>query len=94
MSKNKFYKTTEWLKIRKLVIINQGGICSRCSNPAYFVHHKEYLTDDNYLDPNISMNMNNLEALCIECHNEEHHPSISTRQGLKFDDKGNIIQRL
>ena len=94
MTREQFYQTKEWKKIRKLVIIKQGGICNRCSNPAYYVHHKIYLTDNNYLDPSISMSMDNLEGLCISCHNEEHNPSNTTRQGLVFDKDGNIIPKV
>lgn len=90
MNRKQFYQTKEWKKIRKLVIIKQGGICSRCSNPIYYIHHKTYLTDNNYLDPSISMNEDNLEGLCVYHHNEEHNPSKVLREGLAFDIDGNI----
>lgn len=88
------YKTKEWKKIRKLILIKQGGMCARCkTRPAYFVHHKEYLTDQNYTDFRIGLSEDNLEALCIECHNEEHHPSGSIRKDVTFNEYGDMIER-
>lgn len=94
ITREQFYKTKEWKKLRKLIIISQGGICARCSNPAVYVHHKEYLTDENYLDPMIALNPDNLEGLCMDCHNEEHNPTLSIRSDVKFDDDGNLIERV
>lgn len=36
---------------------------------AYFVHHKEYITDLNYEDDNVFFNIDNTESLCKKCHN-------------------------
>ena len=54
-----------------------GGLCERCLAkgmyvPAVIVHHKEWLTPENISDPNVTLNFGNLEALCRECHEEEH----------------------
>ena len=57
------------------------------------VHHKTYLNDINVNDPNISLNWDNLEYLCIECHNKEHMTkNIEVRDDVKFDVDGNIIR--
>lgn len=40
--------------------------------PAVIVHHKEHLTQENISDPSISLNPANLQALCRQCHGEEH----------------------
>lgn len=94
MGRADLYKTPEWKKIRKLVLIKQGGICARCKiRPAYFVHHKVHLTDDNYTDVSIGLHEDNLEALCKECHNDEHNPSGSIRRDVKFDEDGNMIAK-
>lgn len=58
------------------------------------VHHKIYLTDDNYLDYSISLNENLLEGLCIDCHNKEHFKSNSSvRDDLMFDEYGNLVKK-
>lgn len=46
------------------------------------VHHKSYINLNNIFDPAVTINFENLELLCIDCHNKEH---IST-----FDESGMI----
>ena len=57
------------------------------------VHHKIYLTDDNYLDESISLNEDYLEGLCIKCHNTEHFKNEILRDDLKFDQFGNLVKK-
>ena len=58
------------------------------------VHHKVYLTDSNFTDPNISLNWDNLEYLCITCHNKEHSPKdTEVRKDVSFDEYGNVVRR-
>lgn len=59
-------------------------------NPAYIVHHKEYVTDKNYEDDNVFFNINNLESLCLDCHNKEH---FADEEEYIFDNEGNLIKR-
>ena len=92
-SRKQFYKSKEWRKVRELVIIRQGGICNRCNKPVEEIHHIIPLTDENYTDPSISLNLDNLEGLCHDCHNEETNPIISIRDDIKFDSYGNLIQK-
>ena len=35
----------------------------------YIVHHKCYIDTSNVFDPNITLNFENLELLCLDCHN-------------------------
>jgi hypothetical protein len=46
--------------------------CERCGAAANVVHHKIYITPLNINDPDITLNFDNLEALCHNCHNKEH----------------------
>lgn len=56
------------------------------------VHHKEYIDDINYQDQNLATNWDNLELLCINCHNKEHMTKTNeVREDVKFDSKGRII---
>ena len=57
------------------------------------VHHKIYLNNINYKNEEISLNEENLEGLCINCHNTEHFKTSSLRCDVCFDANGNLIQR-
>ena len=71
-ARQKFYKSKLWERCRLAYLKKQKYICERCGGVARIVHHKEYITDANLYDPSVSLDENNLEALCIECHNKEH----------------------
>lgn len=93
----KFYKSKEWQQCRKLKILSVNGLCERCKTkgiikPGKIVHHKKYLTPQNIDNPMISLSLTNLEYLCQDCHNEEHHAQDITRDGLVFDEEGNLVQ--
>lgn len=90
---DKIYHTQAWRKLRQLKYHQEHGLCERCGMPGDIVHHKIYITKDNVDDPDITMNIDNLELLCIECHNKEHFEKNSpVRDGLGFDENGNLIQ--
>ena len=55
------------------------------------VHHKIRLTTENVVDSNISINQENLELLCKDCHNDEHRRF--NKKKVQFDENGDLIQR-
>ena len=72
-----FYKSGAWKKTRAAYIREVGGLCERCYKrglivPAEQVHHKIKLTPENLSNPEIALNWDNLEALCMDCHQAEH----------------------
>ncbi|ACT00210.1 HNH endonuclease [Paenibacillus sp. JDR-2] len=89
----KFYNSKAWKLCRDSYIANVFGLCERCGSPGKIVHHKCYLTPLNIDDPNVSLNHANLEYLCQDCHNKEHHgnDNAAVMEGLAFDDEGNLI---
>ncbi|QEK12590.1 HNH endonuclease [Crassaminicella thermophila] len=88
-----FYKSKAWKKCREAYIKSVYGLCERCGKPGYIVHHKILLTYQNINDPDITLNWENLEYLCQNCHNQEHHRNCkATREGLMFDGEGNLVQ--
>lgn len=104
-----FYNSKAWKTVRKNVWIRQQLLCARCYKPVYvdgisrwlpkdkrrtgIVHHKIYLDNINVSDPNVTLNPDNLEGICKECHELEHHQDISTRNDYLFDDNGNLLPR-
>lgn len=109
MTRKEFYNTKAWKRNRQAYAISKNCLCERCKRPVYVsgvtdyltkdkrlkyvVHHKTYLNDANFNNDIVALDWNNLELLCIDCHNDEHNPATSTRAGLMFDDKGNLIQK-
>jgi len=60
-----------------MVLAEHGGLCQICFSrgliePAVHVHHKTHITPENVDDPNVTLNENNLMALCESCHQEQH----------------------
>ena len=95
----KFYASKEWKECRAAYIDLVDGLCERCLekgkvNPGYIVHHQTYLTPENINDPEVTLNFDELEYLCKQCHDEEHGVGASgevTRKGLNFNIHGELI---
>lgn len=86
-----FYKSAAWLHCRAAYIEHVHGLCERCRRPGYIVHHKKYLTPENINDPDITLNFDNLEYLCLDCHNAEHGSrGAAVKDGLCFDFSGDL----
>jgi 5-methylcytosine-specific restriction protein A len=91
----KFYNSDRWRDCRETFLETKLCLCERCSTPAVPVpakiaHHKIYLTAKNINDPYIALSFDNLEALCQDCHNKEHHRG-EKKQRYKFDAEGNLV---
>ena len=107
--RQKFYKSKLWQKVKKNVWIKQCCLCNRCHKPVYvdglsnyipkekrrtgIVHHKIYLDNSNVYDDSIALDENNLEGICKDCHEKEHHKDEVTRLGYEFDELGNLIKK-
>lgn len=87
-----FYFSKSWEQCRAAYLVSQQNICERCAAIAKVVHHKTYLTQENINDASIALNWDNLEALCQDCHNKEHHKEDKRR--YTFDDDGNVIPKV
>ena len=77
----KFYTTWTWRRCRKAYADSKGNLCEHCLKRGIIepgskdrpleVHHKIPLTADNYTDPKVALNWENLELLCKTCHDQE-----------------------
>lgn len=72
-----FYKSTTWQRTAKAYAKSVGGLCERCREnniikAGQIVHHKIHITPDNITDANITLDWNNLELVCRDCHAELH----------------------
>ena len=101
-AQDKFYKSRKWKACRK-TYLSEHPMCERCAasgiaTPAEHVHHKKELTEENFLEPLISLNPENLEALCFDCHRKEHHDGVKygkreVGKDYYFDKNGNILRK-
>lgn len=69
----KFYKCKEWRRLRLEALIRDNNECQLCKSKGKYkraenVHHiKEVKTH-----PHLALTLDNLQCLCIRCHNEVH----------------------
>ena len=85
-----FYMSRTWRRCRTAYAASKGGLCERCWSkgliiPGEEVHHKVKLTPENINDPAVSLNWDNLELLCKNCHMEEHN-----RTRWRADELGHV----
>lgn len=87
-----FYKSRAWQHTRAAYLSSVGGLCERCLRrglyvPAQIVHHRVYITPENIDDPRVTLAPKNLEALCRECHADEH---LGTEKRYTVDEYGRV----
>lgn len=90
-----FYNSTIWRKCAKDYLKYCGGLCERCKAqglfvPANIVHHKKHLTRKTRNDPRMAYGFDNLEALCIACHNQTHFGGVRKNRRWSVDELGRI----
>ena len=86
-----FYKTQLWENVRASCLARAHGLCERCGSPASVAHHIEWLTPKNITDQRIRLGLDNLMAVCRDCHAKIHIKSETTQAGLEFDSNGDLI---
>ena len=89
-----FYSSKAWKGCRGAYASSKRGLCEVCLSkglyvPAEIVHHKIELTPDNIDDPNITLNWNNLQCLCRECHAAAH----GSQKRWKVDENGRVTAK-
>lgn len=105
-----FYQSKVWKQTKNNVWLKQHLLCNRCHKPVYvdgisdylpkdkrrtgIVHHKVWLDNFNVYDETITLDESNLEGLCKECHENEHHQDIANRKGYYFDENGDLKKNI
>jgi hypothetical protein len=88
-----FYSSKAWQKTREAYGKSKRNLCEVCLakgivTPAEIIHHKIELTPQNITDPSITLDWNNLQCVCRECHAVAH----GARQNRwKLDELGRVI---
>lgn len=88
-----FYSSEAWNQCRKAYKKKVGGLCERCLTkglyvPGAIVHHNIHITAANINEPMITLNFDNLELVCRDCH-AELHGKIKKR--YKVDETGRVL---
>ena len=72
-----FYTSRAWSRCRVAYRKSVGGLCEVCLTkglykPGEIVHHKIELTPMNITNPKITLDWNNLQLVCRDCHAQIH----------------------
>ena len=91
----RLYKSKAWQRCRDNYMRSAGGLCERCLKqglvvPGEIVHHKIYISPDNVDNPAITLNPDNLELVCRDCHAQEHSGRVMR---YKIDEIGRVTAR-
>ena len=91
-----FYKSLTWQRCREQKYKQARGLCERCLakgiyKPGEIVHHKTHITPENISDPDVKLNMDNLQLLCRDCHADVHK---GYDKRYTVDELGRITTRL
>lgn len=91
-----FYSSKAWQHTREAYRKSKRNLCEICLangiiKPAEIVHHKIKLTPDNITDPTVTLNWDNLQCVCRECHAEAHG---AKQKRWKVDELGRVSARL
>ena len=89
----RLYKSKQWQNTRAAYASSKRGLCERCLakgiySPGEIVHHWIYISQKNINDPAITLNWDNLELVCRNCHAAEHE---QRKRRYRFDEAGKVI---
>ena len=86
-----FYKSIQWKRVRDAVISERGGLCEMCLRSGHItaatrVHHIVHVTPENVSNPQITLNPDNLMAVCDDC-----HAAIHSSKRYRVLDDGTVV---
>lgn len=81
-----FYNSKEWQNVREGILMRDNYLCKKCGNPATQVHHIRHITPSNIGDVSITLNAENLIALCDDCHKDIHKEDAARGRGAHYGD--------
>lgn len=87
-----FYNSKKWKDLRLYIRESRHWTCEECGGYGDQVHHIIEITPENINNPDITLNENNLQLLCEECHNAKRRMDKDIEVGLRFDEFGNLIK--
>ena len=93
----KFYGSRAWKNCKAAYLSKANHLCEICLEqgkytPADIVHHKIFLTDENFGDAELMFGFDNLQAVCDAHHNQIHHGTTKTQRRWQFVD-GELVTK-
>ena len=89
-----FYSSPQWGDARRAALIRDRFTCQRCGARAEEVHHLTELSPTNINDVNITLNLDNLQSLCHECHSRiTKRVEEDCGEGFVFDSEGQLVRK-
>ena len=91
-----FYKTAAWISARNECMKRAGYLCEKCLEKGLIktgeiVHHKIFLDESNIKNPEITLNVDNLEFVCRDCHAAIHEKEKGKRYKVLEDGTVKIL---
>lgn len=91
----RLYNSTAWKNCRREYAKSKGNLCEVCLSKGIYkggeiVHHRVILTPENVDDPNVTLNWDNLQLVCRDCHATIHD---ARKRRYKFDEMGRLTTR-
>ena len=88
-----FYSSKAWKETRKAYAQSKRNLCEICLakgliKPGVIVHHKVHIEPENIGDPTVTLNWNNLQLVCRDCHAEIHD---RRQRRYKLDELGRVV---
>lgn len=88
-----FYSSGAWKNTREAYAKYRHNLCEICLSkgiytPGEIVHHKVHLTPLNINDPTVTLNWDNLQLVCRDCHARIHDRK---KRRYKIDEYGRVI---
>ena len=87
-----FYKSKAWKETREYIFNKYHGLCIECGQPGEEVHHIIWLSPNNINNTDITLGENNLILLCRDCHIAKHRKKEVTKDGLVFNENGELVK--
>ena len=88
------YGSKAWKNCRRAYAKSVGNLCEVCLSKGLYkggeiVHHKVHLTPENINDPTVTLNWDNLQLVCRDCHAAIHDYDRRKRR-YKIDELGRV----
>ena len=87
-----FYLSKAWKETRAAYAKSKRNLCEPCLEqglykPCEIVHHKIILTPENITDPSVTLDWDNLQCVCRDCHAKIHD---RRQRRYKIDELGRV----